>query len=62
MLFVFLSSMCSNLDNTTEGGGLLRWETPVDGCYRIKEGFPGGSMVKNLPANAGRHRRREFDH
>ena len=36
-------------------------ETPVDGCYKIKEGFPGGSVIKNPPANARRHRRCEFD-
>ena len=28
---------------------------------RIKWGFPGGSVVKNPPANARRQRRRRFD-
>ena len=36
VLFVFWSSMCSNLDNTIAGGGLLRLENPVDGCYKMK--------------------------
>ena len=26
---------------------------PILGIYRVEEGFPGGSVVKNLPANAG---------
>ena len=27
----------------------------------IKQGFPGGSMVKNLPPNVGRLRKHRFD-
>lgn len=35
-MFVFWSSMCSNLDNTIAGGGLLRLENAVDRCYKRK--------------------------
>ena len=26
---------------------------PILGIYHVEEGFPGGSVVKNLPTNAG---------
>ena len=44
-----LASLCTASDASPEGkkGKCLTWSGPVVKC------FPGGSVVKNLPANAG---------
>ena len=49
--FVCSSSIAQHRVGTQEPPE--KWDGE-DGCFRVyAEGFPGGSVVKNLPANAG---------
>ena len=34
---------------------------PIVSLSHTSMGFPGGAVVKNLPANAGEHKRHWFD-